>query len=107
MTTVTRPPQVWRGYDALAQADQPIGAHYSPNCLTTLRLLAAVPGATAVEIGREIGRKTNRVQRQTLARLVALELVTATGDDHLWHRRWWLTEHGRGLVALIDEEGIA
>jgi predicted transcriptional regulator len=107
MTTATRPPAVWRGYDALAQSDEPIGAHYSPNCLTTLRLLAATPGATAVEIGRVIGRKTNRVLHQTLGRLVALGLVEPTGDGHLWQHRWWLTDYGRELVALIDTEGIS
>jgi predicted transcriptional regulator len=107
VTTATRAPQVWRGYDALAQSDEPIGSHYSPNCLATLRLLAATPGATASEIGRVIGRKTTRVRHQTLARLVALELVTSTGDGQMRPHRWWLTEHGRGLVALIDKEGIA
>lgn len=99
MTTATRAPQVWRGYDALALADGPIGSHYSPNALTALRLLARRP-ATVAEIGRVIGRKTCRA-RQTVARLLALELVVATGEH------FELTEHGRGLVALIDQEGIA
>ncbi|HMG41311.1 MAG TPA: hypothetical protein VK611_15925, partial [Acidimicrobiales bacterium] len=61
MTTATRAPQVWRGYDALAQADEPIGSHYSPNALRTLRRLAPA-SSTVAALVRTDGRRTVKVQ---------------------------------------------
>lgn len=100
MTTATRPPQVWRGYDALALADEPIGAHYSPNALRFLRWLVDFSGATWEELRTFDGRRSHKIV-QMLGRLHELELVARDRDE-----RWWLTEHGAGLVALVDEEGI-
>ena len=99
MTTATRAPQVWRGYDALARSDEPVGSHYSPKALAALRLLVDRPGLTAAEVGLAIGRKACRAAH-TLDRLHGLELTSRTGD------RWELTGHGRELVVLIDREGI-
>lgn len=104
MTTTERAPQVWRGYDALAQVGEPIGSHYSPNALIILRWLALQPGSTAAVLCRVHQRKSHKVAA-TLRRLVALELVRSTSTS-MAPGRWWLTEHGRELVALIDEEGI-
>jgi hypothetical protein len=100
MTTATRSPQVWRGYDALAQADEPIGSHYSPHALHALRWFAVRPGTSAGALMRAQGRRAHKVQA-TMRRLRLLDLVAITDEG-----TWRLTEHGRELVALIDEEGI-
>lgn len=105
MTTATHAPQVWRGYDALAQADQPPGLHYSATGLATLRTLNERPGLRLSELARLHGRQRYKALT-TLRRLQGLELAYRTGDGRTWPIRWWLTEHGRELVALIDREGI-
>jgi hypothetical protein len=106
MTTTERAPAVWRGFDALAQADEPVGSHYSPNALLTLRWLAFRPGSSVAVLAGVHERRPHKVQA-TLARLRALGLATGTtGGRGTDGGRWWLTEHGRELVALIDEKGI-
>jgi hypothetical protein len=100
VTTTERAAQVWRGYDALAQATTRPGTNYSPGALMVLRWLAFRPGSTVDLIHRVQCRRTWHVEKN-LRRLRALDLAHATTGG-----RWWLTEHGRELVVLIDEEGI-
>jgi hypothetical protein len=106
VTTTELPPVVWAGYDALAQADEPVGSHYSPNALLTLRWLAFRPGSSVAVLAGVHERRVHKV-RATLTRLRALGLAVGTaGGRGTDGGRWWLTEHGRALVALIDEKGI-
>jgi hypothetical protein len=106
MTTTERPPAVANAFDALAKDEDPVGRTYSPNALLTLRWLAFRPGSSVAVLAGVHERKVHKVQA-TLVRLRTLGLATGTtGGRGTDGGRWWLTEHGRELVALIDERGI-